>query len=117
MAMLFVGTTEGGHLFEEKKGKWQKTRSFLKGESVNHFAADPRTGKVYAATATDGVFISKDKGKSWKRSGDGLHIKKVWTVAIHPKKPDILLAGAHYGHLFKSEDGGETWKDMESIYT
>lgn len=117
MTTLLVGTTDGAHLFEEKKGGWKKVRSFLKGESVNHFAVDSKSGKIYAATTTDGLFISKDKGRTWKRSGNGLHIKRIWTIALHPKNPKIVLAGTHYGHIFKSLDGGDTWTDMESLYT
>ncbi len=64
-----------------------------------------------------GMWKSTDAGKSWKNVGlkDSHHITK---IQIHPKNPDIVYA-AVLGDLFKtsdergvyrSEDGGKTWK-------
>jgi photosystem II stability/assembly factor-like uncharacterized protein len=64
-----------------------------------------------------GMWKSVDGGKSWKNIGlnDSRHITR---IRIHPKNPDVLWVGA-LGHLFgpntergvyKSADGGETWK-------
>jgi photosystem II stability/assembly factor-like uncharacterized protein len=64
-----------------------------------------------------GMWRSDDGGKSWKNVGlkDGRHIIR---IIIHPKNPDIVWA-AVMGHLFgpneergiyKTMDGGKTWK-------
>jgi photosystem II stability/assembly factor-like uncharacterized protein len=64
-----------------------------------------------------GMWRSDDGGKSWKNIGlkDGRHILR---IVIHPKNPDIVWA-AVMGHLFgpneergiyKTMDGGKTWK-------
>lgn len=69
----------------------------------------------------DGVYKSTDGGKTWKNMGleDTHHIGR---IVIHPKNPDIVYVAA-CGHLFsfnqerglfKSEDGGTTWK--KSLY-
>ena len=63
------------------------------------------------------MWRSDDGGKSWKNIGlkDGRHIIR---IVIHPKNPDIVWV-AVMGHLFgpneergvyKTTDGGKTWK-------
>jgi photosystem II stability/assembly factor-like uncharacterized protein len=116
MISALLGTTNGGYLFVKKNGRWSLRHSFLRGQSVSHFARVPGSGTIYATTLTDGVFKSTDGGKKWVRLSRGLHIKKTWTVAIHPADPRVVLCGTHYGHIFRSEDGGRSWKDMEGFY-
>src|SRR5688572_25794026 len=67
----------------------------------------------------DGVWKSTDAGKTWKHVGlgDTRHIPR---IRIHPKDPETVYAAA-LGHLygpnkergvFKSTDGGKTWKQV-----
>lgn len=71
--------------------------------------------------AGTGVFKSIDGGKTWKNVGmhDSHHIGR---VVVDPKNPDIVYV-AVLGHqytfneergLFKTDDGGKTWK--KSLY-
>lgn len=80
------------------------------------------TGEAYCARSShsgDGVYKSTDGGRTWKRMGlgDSHHIPK---ILIHPRNPDIVYV-AVMGHLFtpnaergvfKTEDGGQTWKKV-----
>ena len=70
----------------------------------------------------DGVYKSSDGGKSWKNMGlgDTHHIGR---IAIDPADPDIVYVAA-LGHLwgpnkerglFRTTDGGRTWKNTLSI--
>ncbi len=65
----------------------------------------------------DGVYKSTDAGKTWTHTGlrDSKNISK---IRIHPTNPDIVYVAA-FGHhgapneergVFKSIDGGQTWK-------
>ena len=79
---------------------------------------NPRNSVSYG----DGVYKSIDSGKTWKNVGleATFHIGK---VVIHPKNPDIVYVGAKgrlYGPnaergVFKTEDGGKTWKKIHFI--
>ena len=77
--------------------------------------ANPRNSVSYG----DGVYKSVDGGKTWKHMG----LKRIFQtgrIRIHPENPDIVYVGALgrlYGPneergLFKTTDGGETWKKV-----
>ena len=80
------------------------------------------TGEAFNARSSysgDGVYKSLDGGKTWKNMGlkDSHHIAR---ICIHPENPDVVYIAA-MGHLFssneergvfKSEDGGQTWKKV-----
>lgn len=66
-----------------------------------------------------GIWRTDDGGRSWKHTGlkDTRHIIR---IVIHPKNPDIVWVAA-IGHLFgpneergifKTVDGGKTWKKV-----
>lgn len=66
-----------------------------------------------------GVWKSTDAGKTWKHIGlqDSKHISR---IRIHPKNPDVVYVAA-IGNLwkpnetrgvFRSTDGGQTWKKI-----
>src|SRR5438552_2899655 len=65
----------------------------------------------------DGVYKSLDAGETWTNVGlrDSHHISR---IVIHPTSPDVVYVGV-MGHLysaneergvFKTTDGGRTWK-------
>jgi photosystem II stability/assembly factor-like uncharacterized protein len=117
-ALVGVGTQTGGYLLvsDSSRKNWRRVGPFLKGESVNSISFDPKGNRLYAASLTEGVFTSKDLGRTWKPSSKGLNVRKVWTVEVDPKKPSSVYAGTHYGHLFHSKDGGENWSEVVGLH-
>ncbi len=117
--VVAVGTTRGGFLLtsDSSRKTWRRSSPFLKGESVNNFAYSPEEGRLYAATLTEGVFASKNLGKTWTPINKGLHVRKAWTVAVDSKDPAILYAGTQYGHLFRSADSGDNWEEVSGLFT
>ncbi|HEU0053798.1 MAG TPA: hypothetical protein VFQ39_11490 [Longimicrobium sp.] len=96
---------------------------------VRSFAFHGRRG--YAAVEVGGVLRSDDAGETW-RLADGSteppHIGAVppegpavhpdaHSVAVHPSSPDLVFAATN-GGLFRSTDGGATWKRVSGdVYT
>jgi photosystem II stability/assembly factor-like uncharacterized protein len=76
---------------------------------------NPRNSVSYG----DGVYKSTDGGKTWKNMGLKSSYQ-IGCIVIHPKNADIVYVGALgrlYGPggdrgLFKTEDGGKTWKSI-----
>jgi len=80
--------------------------------------ANPRNSVSWG----DGVYKSTDGGKTWKNMG----LKKsfqIGRIAIHPDNPDIVYVGAlgrlwggnEERGLYKTVDGGKTWKKIHYI--
>jgi photosystem II stability/assembly factor-like uncharacterized protein len=114
-----IGTQEGGYLLlsDQERKKWKKIGPFLKGESVNCLKYDPKSATLFAATHTNGVLVSKDLGKTWKQSNNGLHVKKTWTLEFERNKPRSLFVGTQYGHVFHSNDLGANWVEVDGLFT
>ena len=76
---------------------------------------------IYARYLGDGIFKSTDNGRSWtqlssSKSGSPQTLNPAditWRLAIDPSNSseDIVYA-AIYGSIFRSPDGGETWKEV-----
>ena len=117
--VVAVGTTRGGFLLTSNSSRktWRKSAPFLKGESVNNFAYSPEDARLYAATLTEGMFVSKNLGKTWTPINKGLNVRKAWTVTVDPRDPSVLYAGTHYGHLFRSTNGGNGWEEVTGLFT
>jgi len=108
---VIAGTTDGVYVTESdaRRRRWRRRGPYLRGLSVNHFGWDAKTKTLYAATFDDGVLASRTLGRTWTPLNKELPIRKVWTVAVNPKDPDELWAGAHFSYLFHSTDRGLTW--------
>ena len=66
---------------------------------------------------TGGVFISRDGGEHWdllsadiRFCGHGITRQEGNVLAIDPKNPNVMYAGTAYEGIFKSTDGGRTWR-------
>ena len=144
--IIYVGTGEGLHRPDLSVGNGIY-KSEDGGSTWNHLGLDDiqQVGRIivhptnpmevfvaglghpYGANAERGVFKSQDGGKTWKKV---LFINEntgAIQVEYNPANPNILFAslwehregpwengnfsGAHSG-LFKSVDGGETWKPI-----
>jgi photosystem II stability/assembly factor-like uncharacterized protein len=78
---------------------------------------DPRTVFVTLGDTTPGrigtVMRSRDAGVTWQ----SLELpvppnSAVWTVSLPAAAPDTVLAASRYGYLYRSDDGGESWRKL-----
>lgn len=88
------------------------------GRALRRDPANP--DRLLAASDSDGIFLSRDGGDSWVSCGvDGHWFVEVWfdlavpgrAYACAPVWPSPENDGKAYG-LFRSEDGGVTWKKV-----
>lgn len=88
-------------------------------ENILYVGEGENTMRGNVSDGLGGMWKSEDGGKSWKNIGlkDGRHITN---IIIHPSNPDVLWVGV-MGHLFgpntergifKSIDGGKSWKKV-----
>ena len=97
-------------------------------ENIAYAAA---VGHLWGWSGERGLFMTQDGGKSWEKLTNGLPNdgKTGCTeIIMHPENPNILFAGYYQrlrepywytsggpnGGIFKSMDGGKTWKKITS---
>lgn len=127
---FYFGSTGGGVWKTSDGGSnWKNISDKYFGGSIGAVEAAPSDETILYAgegestmrgnvsEGTGGLWRSDDGGKSWHNLGlkDSRHIVR---IVIHPKNPDIVWVGV-MGHLFgpnkqrgiyKTTDGGKTWK-------
>ncbi|WUW21677.1 S8 family serine peptidase [Streptomyces sp. NBC_01463] len=88
------------------------------GSGTSQLVVSPQDSRVLWRTQADAfggfsVERSGDRGATWEQKGHGAG--QVFSLAVHPADPDRIYVG--YGNqlssgLFRTEDGGATWKNL-----
>ena len=78
---------------------------------------DPSTVFLTLGDATPGrvgtVMRSRDAGATWASVGLPVQPNSaVWTVSIPASAPDMVFAASRYGYLYRSDDGGDSWRKL-----
>lgn len=123
--VLLVGTKKG--LFvaqaEAERTEWDVRGPFCEAWPINHAAHDPNTGAIFAGGGNawygPAVWKSNDLGQTWTHSSEGITYgeggEPITTVWLVKPAGDVIYAGVEPAGLFKSLDGGETWKHVEGL--
>lgn len=118
-SILYLGTDEGVVTLRSDDGrKWAIENHALKEWAIPKLAVIPsRPHRVFAGTRGDGVWVSEDFGKSWRkpsygRPGPG----KVRCVTLDPHEPNTLYAGTEPIDVFVSRDAGQRWTRLDSVW-
>jgi len=91
---------------------WEPLRD-LAGKQVWSLAAWAGDGRVIAAGAQDGVYLTRDGGASWKRTSRvAAAPRPVVSLKFDPADSNVLYAGTP--HLaWKTSDGGANWNRIQ----
>lgn len=63
---------------------------------------------VYLATRK-GLYRSSDGAQSWERLAITPEPVPIWSLAVSPHNPDVLIAGTAPVGFWRSEDAGQSW--------
>jgi len=129
--VVAVGTKKGGFLFHSSdRRKWSVAGPFMEGGSVYHMMLDPRDGRTVYASAPMGsepwgpaIYRGRagEEPKATRaapkfKEGSDLSVSRVWHVEPGPSKaPDTIYAGVEPAALFRSDDRGDTWHDLDAL--
>ncbi len=107
---LLVGTDNGLYRSADPLKGWEKV-SLGSGFNENVFvihvpAASPQS--IWLGTATSGVLVSHDEGKTWTRTGGAVDNIPVSSIKTDPKRPEIVYVGT-VQTFYVSKDGGKSW--------
>jgi photosystem II stability/assembly factor-like uncharacterized protein len=70
--------------------------------------------RLYVGTIGEGLWRSLDGGATFTRTCDGMFVEcHVRALVAHPERHGVLFLGSEQG-LFRSDDGADNWKRVES---
>ena len=123
--LVLVGTRKGAFILESDaaRGDWVQRGPYCETWPINHLKADPATGAIYGAGGNEwfgpAVWKSTDLGHGWTHSSDGLAypaeetpIRSAWSVEA---RGEVVHAGVEPAGLFRSEDGGRSWRHVAGL--
>ncbi len=106
---VLAATEEGVYLSEDCGEHW--TEVGLHGKGVRVLVQDPHDAQQFwLGTEEAGVFCSHDGGRYWEQRSAGLDFRTVYTIAVHPMKPNWIYAGTYGGGVYLSTDSGAHWE-------
>jgi hypothetical protein len=132
---LLVATRKGAFILRSDRDRlsWTVNGPFQLGNIVNHLVLDPRDGETLLMAARTGhlgptIMRSSDLGGTWReaskppafaRASDGDDAEAVSYVFClqpgHASEPNVWYAGTSPQALFRSEDGGDTWRGVSGF--
>src|SRR5262249_40065065 len=127
---MLVATRKGLLTLQRNGAGWAVKATDFPGVPVSNVLQDKRDGALYAALK-HGHFGSKlhrsdDGGKSWKEitvrafptdAAGAPSLFQIWTMETGgPQQPGRLWIGALPAGLFRSDDRGESWELVRSLW-
>src|SRR5438132_116342 len=111
VGMEHSGTLGGIFRQEAGGGKWEQLKSGLaEGAEVHAITVPPSDPDTVFVGSTKGIYRSANRGGRFEKlplpGGDA----DIWSVLVHPKDPRRIYAGASPIAVFRSDDGGDHWK-------
>jgi len=118
-AILYMGTDKGVVTYKSEDGRsWKLENQGLQNWEVPKIAVDQAApNRVYAGTRGDGVWVSEDFGKSWKKPCYGKRGPgKVRCVTIDPHDSNTIYAGTEPIDVFVSRDAAKSWRRFDAVW-
>jgi photosystem II stability/assembly factor-like uncharacterized protein len=128
---MWVGTATGGILKTTNGGvTFAPVNQGIQEQEIMSVAISPNYQKdstILASTWHEGVFASQDGGQTWQKSSKGLttdhqadypnfqrpHFSDLSIASSFKDDKTLFLAG--FDGLFKSTDGGQVWREVNTL--
>lgn len=109
---ILVASGTGVVTVDPERGDAERARGLERHDPTCLAVAPDGSGRAWCGTG-DGVLASDEAGRSWSRSGlEGEHVT---ALAACPAGPETVWAGTEPSALWRSEDGGATWRRAEGL--
>lgn len=108
---LVYVATRGYGLFKSCDGGRNWSQMAFPYGSFRGVFVDPTNSRRIYALSNSFVSLSVDGGLNWSPLNTGA---QVYSFTIDPRTPRVLYAGIIDGGLMRSDDGGQTWRHIDS---
>ncbi|GAA1434542.1 exo-alpha-sialidase [Microlunatus lacustris] len=131
-AVLLVGTRKGLWIGRsEDRDRWTWSRPEFLMQGIYGLGVDDRgeVPRLFAGGTSEhwgpGVYYSDDLGESWTETHGaavrfpadlGSSVERVWQIQPSAVEPDVVWAGTQPSALFRSEDRGESFSLVRSLW-
>ncbi len=138
---VLVGTKKGAFVLtaDGKRDRWEIAGPHFPGWEIYHLKGSPADPNRLWASQTSGWFgqviqRSDDGGTTWEAVGNdfvydgvpGTHqwydgsphpweFKRVWHLEPSLADPEVVYAGVEDAALFRSDDGGKSWRELSGL--
>lgn len=103
----------GLYRMSDDSGEWQPvTRGLPEAPAIRAIAVHPSKPAVVYAGTQHGPYRSADNGDHWEKVNVPDHDLPVWSLLFHPGDPNVMYAGYEDCEIYRSDDGGETWRQL-----
>ena len=118
------GTLRGQHLDENlfKGMKWRLIGPFRGGRALAVTGVPREPNIYYFGAVSGGVWKTTNGGLTWTPLFDHEAVSSIGAIAVAPSDPNVLYVGtgeacirgniSHGDGVYKSTDGGKTWKHV-----
>ncbi len=110
--------SRSGGIFRRVFGedRWRRLGGGLPEDvEVRAIAVHPRDSeRIYAGTQ-HGPYRSTDGGDHWMAPSAFDSGMAIWSLLFHPRDPNVMYAGTAPAAVYKSDDGGDTWRRLRAL--
>lgn len=119
---IFVVVNNDVYTSTDEGASWKplRVREVFPWSYPRGIAVQPGNAKTVFVTIGDTtpgrigtVMRSRDAGKTWESLNLPVQPNSaMWVVHMQPTDPNVVFAGSRYGYLYRSDDGGDTWRKL-----
>jgi hypothetical protein len=90
--------------------------SAMDGEVLREIAQDPFNPSRFCVATLTEIHVSEDRGANWKwLPSGGIDFRDIWTMAVHPTRPNEIYVGTLPAAVYVSENGGRSFRELAAF--
>lgn len=112
--LMYLGTKDGVVTLRWERRGWQQQHATLSGYDVWVVASPPsESGTVYAGAYGDGLYESRDAGRTWRAVDSPADLTYVRAIAFSHRAGGDIYVGTEPANLYVWSRDDDAWRNLE----